>query len=586
MAKMIPAEIYDSKVSSAERRVFNLLDKDPDTDGWRVLHSVGLARRPTGPYGEIDFVVMIPREGILCLEVKGGRVSCEEGEWRTMDRHGNLATLKKSPFMQARDSMFALRNMVVDHFGSRSSESDCPIGSAVVFPDVVCPPVTPEIERSDVIDSEDLRRPISASIGRVVRNRLRGLQPRSGEKRPTPSELKAILAYLRPNFDLVPAKSVSLGRTEAELMSLTEEQYDRLDELESNPRCLFEGAAGTGKTLLAIEYAKRAARADKRVLFVCFNRLLGAWLQQQTKGTGITTGNWHEILEEIIVSSSDGEEFLAEQRKVFEGKASTDADYTRLFEEVYPFYGEMALDEMETQFDVLVMDEAQDLFDKDTLDLMNRAVRGGLAGSTWGIFGDFTRQAIYASSSGSLADLSGYCEHFVRSKLSINCRTTRRIAEEASIIGGFDAPPLKRGYETGMPVERRYWGTPCDLVESLAETIRRLVNGGVTVDEMMVLSPRRLENSALAGVEQIGGVPLVGCSRSLDAGQGCIRFSTIHSFKGMERQVVIIVDVNAVDDERSQSLLYVGMSRARSLLILMINEQARGAFEARIRSAR
>ncbi len=181
MAKIIPAQIDDNVVSSAERKVFQLLDTDPDTIGWIVLHSIGLARRPTGPYGEIDFVVIIPGEGILCLEVKGGRVSCESGIWLTKDRHGHISKLKKSPFMQARESMYALRKSIVDHFGNGSPEASCPIGFAVVFPDVICLPETPEFERTDVIDTDDMRRPISESIETTVRKRLEEFQPRGGE---------------------------------------------------------------------------------------------------------------------------------------------------------------------------------------------------------------------------------------------------------------------------------------------------------------------------------------------------------------------------------------------------------------------
>ena len=68
---------------------------------------MGLAKRPKGPYGEIDFVVLIPSGVVVCLEVKGGRVSCKDGIWRTVDRCGTTE-LKKSPFMQAREGMFAL----------------------------------------------------------------------------------------------------------------------------------------------------------------------------------------------------------------------------------------------------------------------------------------------------------------------------------------------------------------------------------------------------------------------------------------------------------------------------------------------
>ena len=71
MARMIPAQIDERTVSNAERRIFSLLERDAGTKEWTVLHSLNLARRPSGPYGEIDFVAIIPTEGIVCLEVKG-----------------------------------------------------------------------------------------------------------------------------------------------------------------------------------------------------------------------------------------------------------------------------------------------------------------------------------------------------------------------------------------------------------------------------------------------------------------------------------------------------------------------------------
>ena len=475
--------------------------------------------------------------------------------------------------------MFALRRLLVGHFGKGAPESRCPIGFAVAFTDVECPPPSPEFEPADVVDAEDLRIPISSSILRVAHNRLREHQPRDGERLPKPAHIRAIVSYLRPSFDLVIAKSASLGRTEDRLMSLTGEQYDRLDELSANPRCMFEGAAGTGKTLLALEYARRADRAGARVLLVCFNRLLGDWLDRQTEGTRIAAGAWHRTLRGIVAASSVGEEFREQ-----EGEALAAGDFAGVFGELYPFYGEIALEEMDSPFDVLVMDEAQDLFRRSTLDLVNRAVRGGLAEGRWGIFGDFTRQALYGSDTESSVDLAEYSEHFVRARLTLNCRNTRAIAEEAAVMGGFSRPPFRLGQEAGLPVERRYWRTASGLLRALTETVGRLTKGGVPVEDIIVLSPRRLENSALAGVERVGEVPLVDSSRSLDSSRECLRFSTIHSFKGLESQVVIIVDVEDVDEERSQSLLYVGMSRARGLLILMAHERARSSIDARSRA--
>ena len=92
-----------------------------------MLHSLGLARRKSSPYGEIDFVAIIPREGIVCLEVKGGRVSCRDGVWRTVDGGGHAHELLKSPFRQVQQAMFALRDSIRKHFRPYSPESQCPI---------------------------------------------------------------------------------------------------------------------------------------------------------------------------------------------------------------------------------------------------------------------------------------------------------------------------------------------------------------------------------------------------------------------------------------------------------------------------
>ena len=118
-----------------------------------------------------------------------------------------------------------------------------------------------------------------------------------------------------------------------------------------------------------------------------------------------------------------------------------------MFGELYPFYAEVALEELGTPFDVLVMDEAQDLCKQCVLDVLNLTIPGGLAGGRWAIFGDFTRQALYGSREEPVAALSRYSEHFVRARLTLNCRNTRRIAEETTLLAGFEKPPFRLGEE-------------------------------------------------------------------------------------------------------------------------------------------
>ena len=110
MAEMVPAYVDPSTRSPGERVVFERLRDDPATAGWIVLHSLGLADHETQVEGEVDFVVIIPDEGVLCLEVKGGSAANirrdERGLWY-YSAHSKGES--RGPFKQARDGMHSLR---------------------------------------------------------------------------------------------------------------------------------------------------------------------------------------------------------------------------------------------------------------------------------------------------------------------------------------------------------------------------------------------------------------------------------------------------------------------------------------------
>ena len=70
------------------------------------------------------------------------------------------------------------------------------------------------------------------------------------------------------------------------LERLTEEQAGCLEVIQHELRVAISGAAGTGKTILALVEAARQAKGGRRVLFVCFNRALAAWAQRGLEGKG------------------------------------------------------------------------------------------------------------------------------------------------------------------------------------------------------------------------------------------------------------------------------------------------------------
>ena len=107
MARMIPPTIHSNVRSGAERRLFRVIQKARDTEGWICLHSLGLARHATKRWGEIDFVFITPM-GIFVVEVKGGRVRREAGTWVFTDRFDVEHRRREGPFEQASSAMFAL----------------------------------------------------------------------------------------------------------------------------------------------------------------------------------------------------------------------------------------------------------------------------------------------------------------------------------------------------------------------------------------------------------------------------------------------------------------------------------------------
>ena len=78
-------------------------------------------------------------------------------------------------------------------------------------------------------------------------------------------------------------------RIDLEIRQFTEQQFGALEKMDTNKRVIFDGPAGTGKTVLALEAARRGHAAGRRVLLMCFNNALAAWLREQAAGVAEAT---------------------------------------------------------------------------------------------------------------------------------------------------------------------------------------------------------------------------------------------------------------------------------------------------------
>lgn len=573
MARMIPPAC-PAKTPVGEKDLFNKLRDDPDTSGWVVLHSLDLKKHKSKIEGELDMVVLVPGLGVLCIEVKGCDVSRQDGKWIYP-----YETSLEGPFKQASRSMHSLRTYLI---GRDCTLSGLLFFSAAVFTRVDFDEQSPEWHPWQFINRRlFLRRPISSNIINILQRAHEHVASRVGknswyndtDSRPDEGQVRRMVGLLRDNFEYAVSHRGDLENLERMICQFTEEQFDALDMLEDNDRVVFKGPAGTGKTFLAMEAAKRATADGKSVLFVCYNSLLGDWLKAQTTGysenpAAFRCSTFHSLLLEITgerpIKGVDSEFW----RKQLPIKAAD-----RLLDDTCKW----------PTFDMLVIDEAQDLLEDEYLDVLDLLLKGGLAGGRWVLFGDFERQAIYMSEGGpgalkAIEALSERAPVHAKYSLRINCRNAEPIAETLVITSGL-APGYKRVLHDneGSDVDPLFYSSASDQEKQLAYAVGRLKETFKT-GEIMVLSMRNDENSC-AGSASSGSIGVrLAPIRQVQDGH-TIPFSSIHAFKGLEAPAVIITDINSLDDEKTRALLYVGMSRARIRLFLLMNESCRTSYD-------
>jgi len=569
---MIPPN-YSPKTPAGEKDLFNKLRDDPDTAGWVVLHSLDIRKHLSKIEGELDMLVLAPGLGVLCLEVKGCDVSRQQGKWIYP-----YETSIEGPFKQVSKAMHSLRKYLV--------ERDCSLSgilffSAVVFTKVDFHEESPEWHPWQYINRKlFIRHPISFNISKIFEHAHEHVKGITGQyswynengSRPTEWQIRRMMNILRKDFEYAVLPRHDMEQMEERIQHFTEEQFDGLDYLKGNNRIIFKGPAGTGKTFLAIEAARRAVSERKSILLLCYNNLLGDWLKSQTsslmnENNLFRCGTFHSILLDITGEKpveGASEEYWQKRLPILAADVLLDD------ERKCPLY------------DMLIVDEAQDLITEEYLDVLDLLLIGGLAGGKWAFFGDFERQAIYLSKIGegasrALESLAVRAPNHVNCTLRINCRNAEPIAETLTITSGL-TPGYKRvlhDYE-GSDVDPLFYSFAVDQPTLLKKAINSLT-GTFNAHEIVVLSMRGDNASCAGSVTENSLYKLAPIRKIRDV--HTIPFTSIHAFKGLEAAAVIITDIESLDDERSRALLYVGMSRARIRLYMLMHESCRRSYD-------
>lgn len=520
MAIMVPADPTDFNNSTGEKDVFRALEHGLSNSitiyhSFRWLHPgerKGVRGDQSDAQGEGDFVIFDPTKGIMVVEVKGGHVWCEGRQWYQRNRDTGF-TKQIAPEMQAEKTELRLREDARWKGGALAS---------LLFCRAVCFPHTP-VERGKlpqdypseiVLDAKDLEEPRLAierafEYWRKLRDWLGGIAPEHKEE---------VLEMLAPLCGMAPSVKGILAQQQAQLVRLTREQAKIVDFLDEQQHAAVHGAAGTGKTLIALEKARRLASPGGKVLFLCFSEALKLHLQQNHEHPDVHFTNFHSFALEIAP-----------------GKDLDEAEQ----ELISYLYHDKPL-----PYSHLIVDEGQD-FKSEWLEWLGHRFRN----MTFYVFYD-RNQLVHEG------DLTWLEAVPCRLVLTVNCRNTYEIGRMSHRAVGLPDPG--RRVTGALPVLH-----PVSSEDEAAELTRQLlqaacVEKAIDPHEVAVLT---LESHAKES--PLRKIRLPGFRFSRNPAPRRITMTTARRFKGLEATFVIVPDVDfrLAEDDEWRRRLYVACSR-------------------------
>jgi DNA replication protein DnaC len=407
--------------------------------------------------------------------------------------------------------------------------SAVPIFSSVWFTEFAAKKSIPKsIEWNDweLLDSTDLVNPKEAILHTIQKAASQSSYIKASNAITiSPRLCDEIASTLRPKFD-ASLSSFELSKIrKTQVSELTREQFTYLNGWKTNRIGLIEGTAGTGKTFLAIETAARAISEGKSILFLCRSETLAQYLRSAIQyGRDSFIGTYNEF----------------QNRK----------DYENLFE-------------------VLIIDEAQDLLSQDTLLTISKFLQNGIEGSFIRIFADYEGQKIYDVPDGRPA-LKLLCPDTFTFELSQNCRNLPSIGSAALFLSGRDGLEVsyRRADDSSTP-ELYEYATFEESVKLLSDAYSKLLSLRFMPEEIVFLCEETPEGiSHLKRALELARIQIKLFDPTLEY-QRHTTWSTIPNFKGFDACCTIVFGLESEIANEIDPLIYVSLSRARDRLVVI-----------------
>ena len=646
---IIVPDLISDEVPVSEKVIFETLKLAPKARDWVIFHGIKIPPHDNSPNpSKIDFVILIPSlVSVICLKVVDESYKFKDGAW------DNQASdeLVESLLTNARHTMEILKN----NFETPYFLPDSPLslGYAVVFRDSVkfmdtelpehLAPILEDgkllerlalmIESSNevfnALDPNILGTALESCALDLTEKLWEGWEESTIEKWEQSHFLwedgQKVLDDLR--FELEKTMRVTerperitrrdLETLRPQLLRLTTDQLNSLKRIRLNDRCVIDGAAGTGKTVLAMELARQRCEAGETVVLLCSNPNLSHRFVKWTKtlpseNGGQVIASTPAMLPSWVFKENSVLKDRHRQRLINSPGLEESLKRGYCLDDKWPAFIDETVEDLEEGgiFDYLIVDEAQNLCDEIFLKLMDVLLKGGLADGHWAMFGDFTNQNIVSSrfteDGKEVLKNFGSGLHWSNDELETNCRNTHEIATAVAMLADIESLPMSGVH--GPVVQIEYFASSDELDDMLDDLIVTWKDRGFESRDIILLSSGigdefntnrpdyggwRLRNISEVVEEVVDGVTENILVPRGPAQGDILRYSNVYDFQGLESNLAILV-MPLTDDlvklaggialprvEHLDRVLYTGMSRAKTMLIVVAHESYKEILEDR-----
>jgi superfamily I DNA/RNA helicase len=584
MATIIPEcsdDELDDLASQAEVKVYRALRELPQE--YVIFFQIEVMLREEKKQAKdasTDFLVCHPDQGYLCIEVKGGRIGCDEGRWFSTDRHGVKHSIR-NPMTQAKDA----KHTILAYLKNDQRWCGLPcfgkalLAHAVFFPDMSEDGAeklgAPDLPAALIGSAKTLQNP-KAWIDEVF-----AFWGNDGNFTPLgPTGIDILReVFAPPSIDASEQVAKQLENEKEVRLELTKQQMRILDFLKSQPRVAVSGGAGTGKTVMAVMKARRLAAEGYRTLLTCYSEKLADNLKRRCEDTkNLEVMHFHGLcLQQNTKAKNDpaGRDLITETKEKYPEWDDLDVRLPYALAESMKILSE-------DRYDAIVCDEGQDFGEKYWEPLVG--MLKDKEHSTLYVFYDDNQSLYKRADSFPIPKENTFL-------LTKNCRNTRQIHGSAFKYykGEPVSPPDNEGDDvefveefvesSGLKDQAEEFVAEFvessglkDQAEKIHYRVQKYINQDISASDITVLIADDAQTSQCYSA--LKGYPLPKSAKWLVKNvrtDNTVLIETVRRFKGLESPIVILwgLDTLDLDSIESKKSLYVGMSRAKSILIVV-----------------